>query len=172
MKTLRLLFTQDCHRSCEGCCNKQWDLEKLPRVDHFNYEEIIITSGDPLLHVEQLIGFIKALRIATKAKIYVYTALLPSRTNFALYKIMPYVDGVTFTLHDQLDAKLFEHVLFSMEADRHTQEDFTGKSLRLNVFKGIELPTKYDSLSQWKIKSDIEWIEDCPLPPNEEFKRI
>lgn len=172
MKKLRLLFTPVCNRACPGCCNKDWELNKLPKVDHFDYDIIMITGGEPLLYVPELIGYIKAIRAVSKAKIYIYTARVPARANNALYEIIPYVDGVTLTLHNQNDAAQFTHVLDFMENDRQTQEDFKGKSLRLNVFEGIELSPDYNSLAQWVIKSDMVWIKNCPLPPDEEFKQI
>lgn len=172
MKTLRLLFTPKCNRSCEGCCNKQWDLDTLEQVEHFNYEEIILTGGEPLLYVKELIGVIRVIRRISSAKIYVYTAMLPSSNNKALYEIMPYVDGITLTLHEQIDSDRFNHVLYSLENDPNVIRDFSDKSLRLNVFSGIKVSSYFKSISLWKIKDEIEWIKDCPLPVNEEFRRL
>jgi len=39
----------------------------------------------------------------------------------------------------------------------------------LNVFKGISLDGI--DLSLWKVKENMTWIRDCPLPDNEEFLR-
>jgi hypothetical protein len=41
--------------------------------------------------------------------------------------------------------------------------------MRLNIFKDIEIgELKYGG---WKIKKDIEWIKNCPLPAGEILKR-
>ena len=74
MKKLRLLFTQICNRRCEGCCNKDWELDKLEQVSHFNYDEILLTGGEPLLFTEQLIGYVKAIRILSPTPVIVRTS--------------------------------------------------------------------------------------------------
>lgn len=46
------------------------------------------------------------------------------------------------------------------------------RSLRLNLFPDMKalLPKDID-LSLWKVK-DMEWIENCPVPEGEDFRRI
>jgi len=44
-------------------------------------------------------------------------------------------------------------------------------SLRLNIFKGIYIPEVVD-LSLWKVKKDMEWISNCPLPEDEVFMKL
>ena len=52
MEKLRLLVTTKCPNKCPMCCNNSWDFSKLPVVEHFNYKEIMITGGEPLLFPE------------------------------------------------------------------------------------------------------------------------
>lgn len=47
-KKLRLLVTEKCHNKCPMCCNNKFDIEKIPVVDRFDYDEISITGGEPL----------------------------------------------------------------------------------------------------------------------------
>ena len=47
---------------------------------------------------------------------------------------------------------------------------FKSKSLRLNIFKGIDYSSIDTSL--WDIKDNIEWIKNCPLPKNEVFQKL
>lgn len=54
MEKLRLLVTTKCPNKCPMCCNNSWDFSKLPVVEHFNYKEIMITGGEPLLFPEKL----------------------------------------------------------------------------------------------------------------------
>lgn len=162
-KTLRLIYTPICNRSCEGCCNKDFDLPNLPRPDHFNYDEIFITGGEPLLFVDEVLGFIKALRLITKAKIYIYTAYLSGHGAGDFLRILKAVDGITLTLHEPRDWQLFQQLQSVINLRPEVTHD---KSLRLNVFKGIE--TDIDLIpNYWRIKDNIEWIKNCPLPPNE-----
>ena len=171
MKKLRLLFTETCNRKCPGCCNKDWELDKLEKVSHFDYDEILITGGEPLLFPKQLVGYVNAIRTVSKAKIYVYTALtVLNRTFKPLYDVIKSVDGITLTLHDQKDVDNLSHVLYSINNDKKTYEAFKGKSLRLNIFKGID--TGMMNLTGWEVKRDMVWIENCPLPKDEEFRRV
>lgn len=72
------------------------------------------------------------------------------------------------TLHEQKDVEPF--MIFAKTLQ---EKQFTcNKSLRLNVFAGIELNLDDPVLVDWKIKTGIEWIVNCPLPPNETFMRL
>jgi MoaA/NifB/PqqE/SkfB family radical SAM enzyme len=161
MKKLRLLFTTVCNRSCEGCCNKDWQLDKLPTVQHFNYEEILITGGEPLLDPSRLKGLIQAIRVVSNANIYIYTALV----SHDIYEILGYVDGVTITLHNQSDVNNIKPLLSFVKIN-----EIKNKSLRLNIFKGININDL--DLTGWEVKKDIEWIKECPLPKDEEFMKL
>lgn len=44
-KKLRLLVTTQCPNKCPMCCNNSWDFSKLPVVDRWNYEQIMLTGG-------------------------------------------------------------------------------------------------------------------------------
>ena len=162
-KTLRLIFTPECNRSCPGCCNKDFDLPNLPRPTHFNYDEIFITGGEPLLYLAQVIGFIKAIRLVSTAKIYIYTAYQSARGASMFLDLLLYVDGITLTLHEQRDWELFQQF---ESATRNNPELFLEKSLRLNIFDEVIFEPEKIS-SHWRVKSNIVWIENCPLPENE-----
>lgn len=161
-KKLRLLLFEDCNRACDGCCNKQWDLNELEAETSFDqYNLIILTGGEVMLDKELLIQAISDIKRQTDAPIYVYTANVDDSEHIKI--LLRVVNGITLTLHEQEDIASFE-VLNRVLSDKEKN-----KSLRLNVFKGISL-NGIDT-SGWNIKQDIEWIEDCPLPENEVFKR-
>ena len=162
MRTLRILLWERCSRACPGCCNKQWDLTTLPVAsleELGTYDEIILTGGEPMLYPMAAQHLASLIRTKTHAKIYLYTA----SPNYALYVLLRSLDGVTITLHDQSDVPRF--IRFK---DMLGTEDME-KSLRLNVFRDIDLGSL--DLTGWKVRKNMEWIENCPLPPNETFKR-
>lgn len=162
---LRLLLFEDCNRSCKGCCNKQWDLSKLPvETDFTGYDKIILTGGEPMLKPEYLKDVIRMIRSKTDAKIVVYTAKVDDRCMFL--DIIEMVDGVTVTLHKSYDWIPFKYLDEALWAIN----DFGDKTFRLNIFKEVNTGKIY--FDKWQIKDDIVWIEDCPLPKNEIFKRI
>lgn len=164
-KILRLLLTDKCNRDCEGCCNKDWDLKALPVCDDFSkFDEIILTGGElMLLSRDKLESVLEHIKSQTSVKIYFYTAFRFEHSKLLWF--LSQTDGITLTLHEQKDVNF--HYWFFYEI--FMQDLWLHKSLRLNVFKGIEIEGV--PLVAWTIKKNIEWIKDCPLPENEVFMR-
>lgn len=174
-RKLRLLVTAECPNKCPMCCNNSWDFSKLPKVEHFDYDEIMITGGEPLLFstkVWDLIHSIKTLHpilypAESIPKVYIYTSICeaPKILNVLLIS-----DGIVFTPHNKEainDLVLFNNFLLNTKILEREP-----RSLRLNLFKDIKemLPKDID-LSLWKVK-DMEWIKDCPVPQGEDFRRL
>lgn len=76
-----------------------------------------------------------------------------------------WLDGITLTLHDQKDASL-AHSFVSWV---NIHELPKGISLRMNIFKGIDCSSL--DLHKWRVKDNMEWIKNCPLPKDEVFMR-
>lgn len=164
-KTLRLLLFEDCNRSCEGCCNRQWNLGNLPVVKDFTpYDEIILTGGEPMMRPDAIWSTIISIREQNMdASIILYTAMIAK--PYILHDLMKYLDGLTVTLHDQQDVIPF--VCFAGMLDK---SDFS-KSLRMNVFEGVDLSDHKISFA-WQLRDHIKMLENCPLPDNEVFMRL
>ena len=163
--TLRLLVTPYCNRSCPGCCNQDWELDTLPAVRSFEkYSKICLTGWEPMLFSFMLLYIAKQIRQENDAPIIVYSAKTDSLT--AWERVLHKLDGATITLHEERDVESF----LRLNSFLRSRPDLTrDKSLRLNVFKGISLDGI--DLSLWKVKENMTWIRDCPLPDNEEFLR-
>jgi MoaA/NifB/PqqE/SkfB family radical SAM enzyme len=163
-KDLRLLLFPECNRRCKGCCNKDWDLKALPSLRSFEgFKTVMLTGGEPMLNPALVKAVARICRMqAPEAKVIVYTA----KTDPAgpLVDVLKVVDGVTVTLHTKKDIPLFARFNEHLQAAK-----LEGKSLRLNVFKGLDVGKLF--LSGWTLKTGIEWIKDCPLPENEVFMR-
>lgn len=181
-KKLRLLVTMDCPNNCPMCCNNRFNIESIPVVDRWDYEEIMITGGEPLYrNSSDVIEVARSIRqiqmmMGVSSKIYLYTATKHASFLIDVIRASYYslnlrktriFDGVVFTPHDRKAIR----VLYSttkVVADIDT--DF---SFRLNLFKDIE--DQMDNLDEiekiWNIKR-IEWIEDCPVPEGEDFRRM
>ena len=176
-RKLRLLVTKDCPKNCEGCCNKDWNLDKLPVVDHYNYDEILITGGEPLNgtcygKTQALLDYLNYVDTNSSRRVYVYTSD-PMFTG-----ILWSCDGVTVSLHTQEDAdEFFECSLPRFNNAMSEIETIDGSEVannkcnRLNIFKGIKIPKDVD-LNAWEVKKDIEWIPNCPLPEDEVFMKL
>lgn len=171
-KKLRLLVTTDCPNKCPMCCNNQFDFSKLPVVDRWNYDEIMITGGEPLLFTDTLVEVLISIKelsslTGNHPKLFIYTADCTNK----IIKVLPHVDDIVLTLHKQSDIVHFIE-LNKFILVHKTQFYIRDTSLRLNLFPDMKalLPKDID-LSLWKVK-DMEWIENCPVPEGEDFRRI
>jgi hypothetical protein len=167
MKKLRLLITKECNRNCEGCCNKIYDLDKLPICNSFEgYDEIILTGGEPLLKIDLVYKtFEKIMKENPFVRVYLYTAKVDNHGD--MYDILQFVNGITVTLHEQSDVDKF--ILFN----NRLNFKLDNLSLRLHVFEGVNI-SKLDEidLKNWQVKKNIKWIKNCPLPKDEVFMRL
>lgn len=170
-RKLRLLVTSDCPNACPLCCNKQFDIKDIPVVDNWNYEEIMITGGEPLLYPNRLEKLCKAIREVTeqmgsRPKIYLYTAR-PEWSSFER-AVNYYADGIVVAPHSVTDIKYFRQTNNNLL--KHRYGKYLECSLRLKVFPEVRdaLP---ENLKCWKVEH-TEWIENCPLPVGEDFRRV
>jgi hypothetical protein len=146
--------------------NKQYDLSLLESWDWRTvnrWDECMITGGEPMLFPFELLAFLgkwRALERPTlcRCKLIVYTAFV--RDMETVIKVLKASDGITLTLHEQLDVDQFE--ILNREL---MLREIYDKSLRLNVFKGVRLPKT--PLPLWEVKKDIVWLKDCPLAEDE-----
>jgi len=100
-------------------------------------------------------------------RLILYTAQASQRDN--IESLLNYYDGITVTLHTQEDVDDFRRLNFWLQRRKRWIKD-NNKTLRLNVFKGVDVYMQDASL--WKIKDNIEWIPDCPLPANESIAKL
>ncbi len=154
---LRLFLFSECNRNCQGCCNKDWDLDNLRGCFSYKgFSEIMLTGGEPMLYPNVVRQAIRDIRNQTTAPIYLYTT--KTNNQVELIKILNIINGITITLHNQKDVEPFLYFV--------QQIGNIDKSLRVNIFKDInigEIP------KEWKVKNNIIWIKDCPLPAEEVF---
>ena len=170
MKKMRLLLFEKCNRKCSGCCNNDWNLKTLSKVklmsnEYERFDEILLTGGEPMLDHRLVINVAKCIRNLSKAKIYMYTAKVDDCE--AILFVLCFIDGITLTLHNQSDV---EHFLKLDELIYKYLHNKSGWSFRVNIFKGVFFTQ--DLFLDWKIKGNIEWIKNCPLPPDEVFVRL
>jgi hypothetical protein len=164
MKSLRLILWDDCLRQCKDCANRAPEAvnaEVLDRSTIDQYDEIILTGGEPLLYPQRLVRAMTYIRTQMKpsAKMYVYTAM-PHPVE-AFIKMLKLADGVTLTLHSQRDVRdagiATAYIIDNLLAH---------KSLRLHSF-GATVP---EWKNVWEYKDKV-WLEECPLPENETLRR-
>ena len=169
MTKLRLLFTESCNRNCAGCCNKQFDLNKIPKISPkkvSEYDMVMITGGEPMLFAEEITSYVQYIKSHNPDILaYVYTAKVDNLDDSV--KVLRNIDGFTLTLHESKDIVPFNK--FNDVLLEHP-ELIEGKSMRVNIFKEVG-EVKSDT-SNWVVKDDMVWIENCPVPDDEDFKKI
>ena len=159
---MRLLVTSHCNRACDGCCNEQFDLNALPLFTTFKgFTEILLTGGEPMLYPDRIISIAVRARANSNpgTKIYMYTAK-PKDIIPVLY----YLDGICLTLHDQSDVDPF----IILQQQMQDLPTLRLKSYRLNIFQGVDIKN-IDPI--WKVRNNIQWIKDCPIPQDEILMR-
>lgn len=168
-KTARVIITSKCNRKCPGCCNSKLDYTSLAKVIGGitvlkDYEEVVITGGEPMIDPTYLYTTIKLLRRQNKKqKIYLYTACLAMDDYMRIVKLL---DGITVTVHaeatddDIRDLKYMSYNLYGEELD-----------MRLFIDKRVY--DRYDlsniCMKTWDVVRKLEWKEKCDPAENEEL---
>lgn len=164
---LRLLVTKNCPRYCAGCCNQDWDLDKLPvyNASHNFYENlelIMITGGEPMMFPGLTVSLIRELRERYSCPIVVYTARV-GRIDDVKY-VLTQANGMTITIHDNNEVMNVEYLQLNHPEIRH-------KMMYLNMFRNVTAPVRvWPGL--WHRVKVVDWISNCPLPQGETFMRL
>lgn len=170
MNKLRLITTYDCPRSCEGCCNKDHP-NPIPIGDGplFSgyYDEIYLTGGEPMLYADELVKFaLESRKKQYNTKIFIYSA--ECSILWQWLKVLPWISGITFTLHDQNEDYL-DFLAFAKTLEK-IKKKLQPMSLRLNTFVDLyNVDTKMLKYFGWDIREKV-WLKNCPIPEGEDFR--
>lgn len=99
-KTARVIVTLKCNRNCPGCCNMNLPEYREVHTDEelLDYEEIVITGGEPMLIPGKVLEFINRMwDKGYRGKMYLYTSYWNGKGISK--EILKELDGFTFTLH-------------------------------------------------------------------------
>lgn len=190
-KKCRLLLTAKCPNNCPLCCNKQFSLEKdVPVIDRLDYDEFILTGGEPLQFPTSVVEIIHNISAITdymgiSPKFYLYTSVC---NPIVWNEILPYLNGITYTTHTRSNAKeliqligVLKNLNTGYDAVLPSLCNIQNKSVWLNLFSeakdliDAELAmTSYswDDISRYFRIKPMEWQENCPVPEGEDFRRI
>lgn len=190
-KRCRLLLTTKCPNNCPLCCNKQFDLFKdVPVIDRWNYDEFILTGGEPLTFPNELINLMNTIMNMDKfmgksSKFYLYTSICnPDIWNRIIWKL----NGITYTVHTTANAKELIQLIHVLRNYNNGYElifpelqRIKNCSIWLNLFpEGKDFideelaksPFSWDDISEYFKIRPMQWIKDCPVPEGEDFRRI
>lgn len=168
-KTARVIVTYNCNRSCPGCCNQHGNsVRKVTNIEELlKYEEIIVTGGEPMLVLSDVLALVSTLKVLGYAgRFYLYTAFW--KPNFKNIAILDEFDGITFTIHAEAsDADII--------ALKHLSKESILKSANFSSRLIIDsrVYDKYDlsniDLKNWDVVRKLQWKDKCEPAPNEEL---
>ena len=166
MKTARVIITFNCYRNCSYCSNNYTGILskaiKIKNIEDINeFDEVCITGGEPMIKPELTLSVLKQLKYNQRK--FLYSAWVTNK----LFDIMPFIDGLHFTLHEKSDEDDIRQ-FHKLQTWIWQEEWYKTKSIRLYVNQNIQhsihiLPFLWSRL---EIKP---WIceADCTLPENE-----
>jgi organic radical activating enzyme len=165
-RTARVIVTYQCDRNCPGCCNsKLFNVPKISNISELrDYEEVVLTGGEPMLFANSLLNFIKKLKRQNRGqKIFLYTAYLRMDEHI---KILNKLDGITVTLH----AEATEDDIRNL---KYMSENLYGEDLDMRLFIDKRVYEKYDlsniCLKTWDVVRKLEWNENYTPADNEDL---
>ena len=166
---LRLKITDKCQRSCELCSNKYFpDVEKFDFRTAFKYKEVYLTGGEPMLDI-MTVKALTTFFTEMKVKVFIYSSMccMKDLANWSSLICDYKLSGITFTVHELAHMHEFKRLdrLVAMETQYRKQP----LSLRFNRFDHFDVD--YVPVFDWSIKK-TRWIENCPMPAGEDFRRL
>lgn len=166
-KVIHLMITNRCNRDCKYCCNKQYDVYKIPIVtpeELLDAEQVFLTGGEPFAYADP-VGKAYQLRnfFPNIQKVFVYTNAF-ELAEYLKDKNAPmvFLDGLTISIKNAKDKQAFEEIV--SKDDRVLRL----KSNRLYVFKGfedVECPPQFKKMIR-------EWQEKFNAAPDSIFRRV
>lgn len=177
MKIARIIVTEKCNRNCHLCCMKMpftTSNKKYLNLDTIkNYDQIIITGGEPLLLEDNLIQILRQITWKNfHTPMFLYTAIF----NTALIQCYNYFKGITYTMHqDSTDKDYLNFERFEWFSIKNRLPET--KSIRLAVISGIKNliinPKAWSFIKVKQMMTKEELIQKSPtkngLPEGEEL---
>jgi len=161
----RLLITEECNRNCSYCCNHYYNIMKntkyINSLDELpvNLTEIMITGGEPMLFPQKTKDIsIKLKKKYPFSKLYLYTTLY----NDELENIIPYLDGVHYSLHSKETINDLELLYKFQGLLCLYEEEWNKKSFRLYVDSKVKLPVSVIPYL-WKRMEMFKWSTEEEL---------
>ena len=111
-KIIHLMVTSLCDRDCPDCCNKQYDLNKIPYVtdeELKNADTLCITGGEPFKfsNPNEIARYYRT-KYSNIKNVYVYTNAVELEEYLLRGKHLEYIDGVSISIKNKVDAFVFK----------------------------------------------------------------
>ena len=166
----RLIVTLQCNRNCHYCYNKHDSIKQVWRdvmLDEVvgKYDTYVITGGEPLMikQLDRTLHVLEQLQSGGESKIYMYTSIC----SLHLPDIMPLIDGITYSVHYNMDA----HDLSMFKRFQTYAEFYDEHSFYLNIDSGVDTPLPIIP-SVWTRIQSFKPLTSCPVPEGEDLFRL
>lgn len=177
-----ILIKKECNHQCPLCCNRLYDLDKLPTItgEQLRLADVIcLTGGEPFMaEPNQLIRFCRNIRFEYRniKKLYIYTS------GYAFLKwtltdwlnLLYFIDGLNISPKDENEWSslhdLLKNKFWTTNMNAPTQSN------RLYIFADQwENYRKYirddSAISHWQVIGR-KWDAEFKTPENEHFVRL
>lgn len=174
---MHLMILDQCDHSCKWCCNKKYDIHKipLPTTEELSIiNTLCFTGGEPFLLDQDLDHLARQFKrnYPNIKKIYVYTSGTALSANFP--NTLDYIDGVNICPKNKMDWAMIDNITYEI---RKKEAETLSKlnDNRLYVFKDqLKYFEQYKAIPQ-KLNLQVShrvWNKEFYTPDNEIFRRI
>lgn len=175
---MHLMVLSKCNYNCELCCNKLYDIDKIPvaTVEELKtIHTLCITGGEPFMASINLDDFARSVKdgFPNVKNIFVYTSGVMLLYN--LPQIFSYIDGLSICPKSMKDWFALDKITYSTSRD-YLNNISKLSSNRLYVFK------EQVALFEGRFKHIAEilnlnvlyrtWDKEFKTPDNEIFRRL
>jgi len=166
MNKARIITTLQCTRHCKLCSNKMLRVETkavwCKLTDIGNYDEYILTGGEPLIDIGRIIDIAWHLKNEhPRSEIYLYTTLF---SMHSMDELMKYIDGITYSVHVPfLSSDRYHFMNMQNFANRHPN-----KSFRLWIDQHVNGYLEIRP-ADWDRITVAPMLKDCKLPEDEQL---
>ena len=113
IKEIHLFLSEKCDHTCKLCCNKQYDIDKIPviTVDELKQAEtILFTGGEPFLIGNELSSLASSIKTQYPniKNIYAYTSGASLLGYLEDYNTLYHFDGVSIAPKNKNDMECLE----------------------------------------------------------------
>lgn len=165
-KIIHLMITPLCNRSCEHCCNKQYDISEIPVVTDEELrrcETLCLTGGEPFKFTNpcEIAKYYKN-RYKNIKNVYVYTNAIELANWLWFHSRVNYIDGLSVSIKSRDDKYIFEEEIIT------NCSVTTLSSNRLYVFDNLIDDVEINNFTIIK----REWQEDFIPADDSIFRRL
>lgn len=170
-RIIHLLVTEKCDRNCVYCCNKQYDLKKVPiatKEELENAEMILLTGGEPVRYSnfftisQKLKELNPNVKIILYANAFEYLLFKIEKNNSSAYTA--YLNGLSLSIKNHKDLRAFDILVSEGLISPNIESN------RLYIFDNL-LPHFNEKDSRFKFIKR-EWQEEFKPAEDSIFRRL